>query len=54
MKAGKDQSTDILQLTETERLKRDIYRPDMEKFRLFTAMLRKNMALKSAKIHHKE
>ncbi len=27
---------------ETERLRRDIYRPDMEKFFLFTKMLREN------------
>jgi len=39
--------------TEIERLKRDIYRPDMEKFRLFTQMLRRNAALKKAVIRHK-
>gem|GEM_PF-1015626 len=38
---------------EIERLKRDIYRPDMEKFRLFTEMLRRNAALKRAVIKHK-
>ena len=38
---------------ETERLKRDIYRPDMEKLRLFTKMLRTNALLKNAIIHHK-
>ena len=38
---------------EIERLKRDIYRPDMEKFRLFTEMLRRNAALKKAVIKHK-
>ncbi|MGY3213064.1 hypothetical protein [Mucilaginibacter sp. HD30] len=38
---------------EIERLKRDIYRPDMEKFRLFTQMLRRNAALKKAVIRHK-
>jgi len=40
-------------LTETERLKRDIYRPDMEKFRLFTHMLRTNALLKRVVIRHK-
>jgi len=38
---------------EIERLKRDIYRPDMEKFRLFTDMLRRNATLKKAVIRHK-
>jgi hypothetical protein len=40
-------------VNETERLKRDIYRPDMEKLRLFTKMLRTNALLKKAVIHHK-
>ncbi|WP_262710292.1 hypothetical protein [Mucilaginibacter psychrotolerans] len=31
---------------EEERLIRDVYRPDMEKFRLFTQMLRTNLAPK--------
>jgi hypothetical protein len=43
----------ILRLTETERLKRDIYRPDMEKLQLFTKMLRTNALLKRAVIRHK-
>ena len=38
---------------EIKRLKRDIYRPDMEKFRLFTQMLRRNAQLKKAVIRHK-
>jgi len=42
-----------LMLTETERLKRDIYRSDMEKFRLFTDMLRRNILLKKVNIRHK-
>jgi hypothetical protein len=46
-------SENILQLTETERLKRDVYRPDMEKLQLFTKMLRTNMLLKKAVIRHK-
>jgi hypothetical protein len=39
--------------SETERLRRDIYRPDVEKFRLFTQMLRANALFKKAKITHK-
>ena len=42
-----------LMLTETERLKRDIYRPDIEKLQLFTKMLRTNALLKKAVIRHK-
>ena len=38
---------------EIERLKRDIYRPDIEKLKLFTQMLRTNALLKKAKITHK-
>jgi hypothetical protein len=38
---------------EEERLREDIYRPDMEKFRLFTKMLRTNALYKRAKISHK-
>jgi hypothetical protein len=45
----------IVSLTESEieRLKRDIYRPDMEKLHLFTEMLRLNALYKKAKITHK-
>jgi hypothetical protein len=39
--------------SEIERLRRDIYRPDMEKFMLFTQMLRVNALYKKAKITHK-
>ena len=46
-------SEGLIQLTETERMKRDIYRPDMEKLQLFTQMLRTNKLLKKAVIHHK-
>ena len=42
----------VIQLSETERLKRDIYRPDMEKLQLFTKMLRTNAILKKAVISH--
>lgn len=38
---------------EIDRLKRDIYRPDIEKLKLFTQMLRTNALLKRAKITHK-
>ena len=40
--------------SEAERLHRDIFRPDMEKFKLFTSMLRTNMLYKRAKITHKK
>jgi hypothetical protein len=55
IKAEKTQSQveNLSNLNETERLKRDIYRPDMEKLRLFTQMLRTNALLKKAVIHHK-
>jgi hypothetical protein len=38
---------------EWERIKRDVYRPDIEKLRLFTNMLRQNDLFKKAKITHK-
>jgi hypothetical protein len=38
---------------EIERLRRDVYRPDMEKLRLFTQMLRVNTLFKKAKVTHK-
>ncbi|HEY4875491.1 MAG TPA: hypothetical protein VIH86_07965 [Puia sp.] len=38
---------------EIGRLRRDIYRPDMEKLKLFTQMLRTNALFKRAKITHK-
>ena len=46
-------SDNLTVITETERLKRDIYRSDMEKLQLFTKMLRTNALLKKAVIHHK-
>lgn len=36
-----------------ERLRRDIYRPDIEKLHLFTQMLRVNALFKKAKITYK-
>ena len=38
---------------EWARLRRDIFRPDMEKLALFTKMLRTNALYKKAKISHK-
>ena len=38
---------------EIGRLRRDIYRSDMEKLKLFTQMLRTNALFKKAKITHK-
>lgn len=43
----------IEELSETDRLKRNIYRSDMEKFRSFTKMLRRGVMLKRAIIRHK-
>lgn len=39
--------------SEMERLRRDIFRPDIEKLSLFTRMLKQNALLKKAKISHK-
>jgi hypothetical protein len=36
---------------EIERLRRDIYRPDMDKLRLFTLMLRVNTLFKKGQDH---
>lgn len=38
---------------EADRLRRDIYRTDMEKLKLFTQMLRTNALFKKAKVTHK-
>ena len=38
---------------EIDRLRRDVYRPDMEKLKLFTQMLRTNALFKKAKVTHK-
>ena len=46
-------AADVSSEQEIERLRRDIYRPDMEKFFLFTKMLRENAMYKRAKITHK-
>ena len=49
---SKDLTSDATDI-EKERLRRDIYRSDMEKLRLFTKMLRTNALYKKAKISHK-
>ena len=38
---------------EKERIKRDIYRSDIEKLQLFIKMLRQNALFKNAKVIHK-
>jgi hypothetical protein len=38
---------------EEERLKEDIFRPDIEKLHLFTQMLRRNALFQKAKVVHK-
>lgn len=43
----------LLANNEKERIKRDMYRSDIEKLRLFTRMLRQNALFKKAKIIHK-
>ena len=43
----------ISTIDEQEKLRRDIYRPDIEKLHLFTQMLRMNALFKKAKITHK-
>jgi len=53
MEKPKTEPDNLIPLNEVERLKRDIYRPDMEKLQLFTKMLRTNALLKKAIIHHK-
>jgi hypothetical protein len=38
---------------EKERIRRDVYRSDIEKLRLFTRMLKQNVLFKKAKVIHK-
>ena len=45
--------TSVLIETETDRLRRDVYRSDMEKFLLFTKMLRDNKMYARVKVTHK-
>ena len=49
---SRDLTSDIPD-AEKERLRRDIYRSDMEKLKLFTQMLATNALFKKAKISHK-
>jgi hypothetical protein len=49
--SGINKST--LNKEDIERLRRDIYRPDIEKFQLFTQMLRANALFEKAKVTHK-
>ncbi|MEJ5964000.1 hypothetical protein [Pedobacter immunditicola] len=43
----------ITYASEGERLHKDVFRSDMDKFKLFTKMLRRNALLKKARITHK-
>ncbi len=43
----------IITETESERIRRDIYRSDIEKLKLFTRMLKQNEIFKKAKVIHK-
>jgi len=43
----------MVTLSEDERLRRDIFRSDSEKFRLFILMLRRNAMYKKATVTHK-
>jgi len=57
MAAGKKSANSVvgnsaLNNGEIERLRRDIYRPDMDKLRLFTQMLHVNALFKKAKVTH--
>jgi len=45
--------TDITNVSNNERLRRDVYRSDMDKLKLFTKMLRTNNILNKAVITHK-
>jgi hypothetical protein len=40
-------------IAEKERIRRDVYRSDIEKLRLFTQMLKQNVLFKRAKVFHK-
>lgn len=40
-------------IAEKERIRRDVYRSDIEKLRLFTQMLKQNVLFKKAKVIHK-
>ena len=42
----------FIAISEEEKLKQDIFRPDIEKLQLFTRMLRRNASLDKAIITH--
>jgi len=48
-----DKEVVVTEMSETERLRKDIFRSDMDKFLLFTKMLRTNALYNKAKIAHK-
>jgi hypothetical protein len=48
-----DATYQTLKDAEEKRLREDVFRSDIEKFRLFTQMLRTNAILKKAVITHK-
>jgi hypothetical protein len=50
---SKNNRAPVLVETETDRLRRDVYRSDMEKFLLFTKMLRANKMYSRIKVTHK-
>ncbi|WP_161499331.1 hypothetical protein [Flavipsychrobacter stenotrophus] len=56
MSTNKEHKPDVSPVvveTDLDRLRRDVYRSDMEKFKLLMDMFRKNALLKKAKITHK-
>gem|GEM_PF-2446162 len=53
MVSSKFEADIISHTDDNERLKRDVFRTDIEKLRLFTKMLRINATMKRAKIIHK-
>jgi hypothetical protein len=46
-------SANLRTMSEEERLRQDIYRPDRDKLRLFTQMLKMNSLFSKAKVVHK-
>jgi hypothetical protein len=54
-KNGVSANTTASSLTDAEkaRIRRDVYRSDMEKLKLFTRMLKQNALFKKARVVHK-
>ena len=54
-KNGESANTTTSSLTDAEkaRIRRDVYRSDMEKLKLFTRMLKQNALFKKARVIHK-